>query len=122
MILLFFRIVYLFMLRWVFPVARAFLSLWPGGYSLVVVLGLLAVVPLGGQGRRGTWASVAAGCGLNTRSGQDLEHRLHHRGVWVACGHLPGSGIDRKHPVPCLIGRWILHHWTTRQGSPFTAF
>ena len=29
--------------------------------------------------RRGTWASVAAGCGLNTRSGQDLEHRLHHR-------------------------------------------
>ena len=44
MILLFFRIIYLFMLCWVFTVAGAFLSLWPGGYSLVVVLGLLTVV------------------------------------------------------------------------------
>ena len=60
---------------------------------------LVAVVPLGGQGRRGTWASVAAGCGLNTRSGQDLEHRLHHRGVWVACGLFPDRG---RNPRLCM--------------------
>ena len=39
---------------------------------------LIAVVPLGAQGHWGTWASVAAGCGPNTLSGQDLEHRLNH--------------------------------------------
>ena len=39
---------------------------------------LVAVVPLGAQGHWGTWASVAAGCGPNTLSGQDLEHRLNH--------------------------------------------
>ena len=47
---------------------------------------LVAVVPLGAQGHWGTWTSEAAGFGLNTRSGQDLEHKLNHRGIRVACG------------------------------------
>lgn len=67
---------------------------------------LVAVVPLGGQGRQGTWASVAAGCGLNTRSGQDLEHRLHHRGVWVACGLFPDRGRNPR----LLHGHGIVDH------------
>lgn len=75
---------------------------------------LVAVVPLGGQGRRGTWASVAAGCGLNTRSGQDLEHRLHHRGVWVACGLFPDRGRNPR----LLHGHGIVDHGARGSPSP----
>ena len=78
---------------------------------------LIAVVPLGEHGHWGTWTSVVAGCGLNTCSGQDLEHRLNNRGIWASllCSmwDLPGPGMKLMSPA----WAWDCLPWS-HQGSP----
>lgn len=84
-----------------FMAVQAVLSPWRRRPLSGCVSGLLvAVVPLGERGHWGTWASAAAGCGLGTRSGQDLEHRFHQRGLralWLcSMWDLPGPGMKPR--------------------------
>lgn len=88
-----------------FMAVRAVLSPWRRGPLSGCVSGLLvAVGPLGERGHWGTWASVAAGCGLSTRRGQDLGHRFHQRGLrasWLySMWDLPGPGMKPR--VSCV--------------------
>ena len=102
----------------VFTAVPAVLSPWRRGPPCGCVSGLLvAVVPLGERGHWGTWASVAAGCGLSARSGQDPEHGFHRRGLWASwlCStwDLPWPGMKPVFPAWARDG-----FLRSRRGSP----
>ena len=102
----------------VFTAVRAVLSPRRRGPLCGCVSGLLvAVVPLGERGHWGTWASAAAGCGLSARSGQDLEHGFHRRGLWASwlCSTWDRPGPGMKPVFPAWARDGFLR---SRRGSP----
>ena len=87
-----------FRLLWVFVVA--------GGLSLVAEWGLLSSC-----GARASHCSGLSCCGTWA-----LELRqLRFLGL-AALRHVGYSHTRNQTPVPC-IGRWILHHWATREAQ-----
>ena len=95
------------MLCWVFTVARAFLPLWTGGYSLAVVLGLLTVGAslVAEEGLQGMQASVVAAHGLSSICGSwSLGHRLNSYGAQASCSEAYGIFLDQGRN-PCRL------HW-----------
>ena len=106
-----------FWLCWVFIAVRGLsLVAMRGGYSVVMVRGLLIVVAFF-FGR--TWApkaqaSVVAAHGLQSAGSLVLEHGS------VTLQQVRSSQIRYWTTVPC-IARWVLNYCTTRE-APLSAF